>query len=477
MKPFKNIQTIKSAYPTIDPEAVEKMWSSIRPSFTHKIIVLDDDPTGVQTVHGVSVYTDWTEKTIENGFLEENQMFFLLTNSRAFSAQETETVHRHIAERIERLSKKYNRPYILISRGDSTLRGHYPLETAVMQQTIEQQNGGTIDGEIILPFFKEGGRLTIDDIHYVQSGDDLVPAGETEFAKDRTFGYKASHLGEWVEEKTHGEFAKEDVTFISLSSIRALDIEEIKNQLINVNNFGKVVVNALEETDVKIFTAAVIQALQNGKQFIFRTAAAFPKVIGDISSRPLLTKEELIQEKTSNGGLIIVGSHVQKTTDQLKELQTLEQLHFIELDCHLVLNKTDFQQEIKRVQLEAEQKVKQGITTVIFTKRKRLDLGEGMEEEELKLSVEISKAVTGIVRHFSVRPNYVIAKGGITSSDVGTNGLAVKRAIVAGQIAPGIPVWKTGAESTFPHIPYVIFPGNVGAADTLKEVVIRLEPN
>ena len=59
-------------------------------------------------------------------------------------------------------------------------------------------------------------------------------------------------------------------------------------------------------------------------------------------------------------------------------------------------------------------------------------------------------------------------KGGITSSDVGTKALAVKKARVLGQIQPGIPVWQTGAESRFPGTPYVIFPGNVGEDGTLK---------
>ncbi|MFC4321249.1 four-carbon acid sugar kinase family protein [Litchfieldia salsa] len=470
-----NANEIIESYLPIDVEKVQSKWKEVRSSFTHKIIVLDDDPTGVQTVHGVSVYTDWNEETIEAGFLDEQQIFFILTNSRAFTAQETERVHRDIAERVEKISKEQGKAYLIISRGDSTLRGHYPLETEVLRQAIEKNSESKVDGEVILPFFKEGGRLTVDNTHFVKQDDVLVPAGETEFAKDRTFGYAASHLGEWIEEKTKGAFSKESVTYISLESLRKMDFDGIVEQLLQVNDFGKVVVNAMDEDDVRIFSTALILAIQSGKSFIFRTAAAFTKVIGDISSRPLLQREELITEEQAHGGLVIVGSHVQKTTNQLIELQTLSSLHFIEFDAHLVLNKEAFKQEVERVRLEAENKVADGTTTVIFTKRKRLDLGDGMEEQELQLSVEISDAVTSIVRDFSVRPNYLIAKGGITSSDVGTKGLCVKRATVAGQIAPGIPVWKTGEESTFPYIPYVIFPGNVGADGTLKDVVLTLE--
>lgn len=464
-----------ASYPPVDKESVRKIWSSIRPEFTHKIIVLDDDPTGVQTVHAVSVYTDWEADTIEQGFQEDNQIFFILTNSRAFTAKETDQVHKDIAERVEVLSKKYQQPYILISRGDSTLRGHYPLETEVMRSTIEKNSGVSLDGEILIPFFKEGGRFTIENVHYVQQGDVLVPAGETEFAKDRTFGYYSSHLGEWIEEKTEGQFPKEKVTYISLHALRAKAVDEITKQLLQVSEFGKVVVNATEEEDLMTFSSALIRAIHKGKRFLFRTAAAFTKIIGNISSRPLLQRSELITEEQTNGGLVIVGSHVKKTTEQLEELKSLSSLHFIELNVHLVLDKPAFMNEVERIKHEAEQKVAEGVTTVIYTKRERLDLGKGMEEEELKLSVEISKAVTSIIHNFSIRPNYLIGKGGITSSDIGTKGLKVKRATVAGQIAPGVPVWKTGEESTFPSIPYVIFPGNVGSATTLKEVVLCLE--
>ncbi|NEU29548.1 hydroxyacid dehydrogenase [bacterium LRH843] len=475
MTNYKLIHNVINEYDPINKKQVKKLWEEIRPSLHHKVIVLDDDPTGVQTVHGVSVYTDWSYEMIEQGFLEDTQLFFILTNSRAFTASETTKAHKEIAERVEQVSRKYNKPYLIVSRSDSTLRGHYPLETAVLKETIEKVSGDVIDGEIIFPFFKEGGRLTIGNVHYVRENDWLVPAGETEFAKDRTFGFQASHLGEWIEEKTNGKYTKDETTYISLESIRSLAIHDIENQLMNVKDFGKVVVNAVNEEDVTVFVIALIQALQKGKRFLFRTAAAFTKTIGDIPSRPLLTKNELTQQASDHGGLIMIGSHVQKTTEQLMELKTLRSLHFIELNSHLVLDNENFQKEIESVRVEAEKNVENGITTVIYTRRERLDLGEGMQEEELKLSVEISNAVTSIVRNFRVRPNYIIAKGGITSSDVGTKGLCVKRAIVAGQIASGIPVWQTGEESRFPHIPYVIFPGNVGTRSTLKEIVQTLE--
>ena len=459
----------------VDSGLVQETLEKELQEFNRKIIVLDDDPTGVQTVHGVSVYTDWSTDSIEQGFREEQSMFFILTNSRGMIASESEAAHREIAENVASVSRKLNRPFVIVSRGDSTLRGHYPLETETLKDTIEGRSEIRFDGEVIIPFFKEGGRFTVDNIHYVRYGDELVPAGETEFAKDRTFGYTKSHLGEWVEEKSGGRYKAEHATYISLEDIRARNFDRIADQLLQVSGFNKVIVNAVDYVDVEIFTIALIRAMKAGKNFAFRSAAAFTKVIGGVGDKPLLTRDELIREDNRRGGLVLVGSHVKKTTEQLEELKQCSFIEFIRLDSHLVVEPDKFAVEVDRVVAEVEKLVAAGKTVTVYTRRERLDLGEGKLEEELKLSVKIADAVTSIVQRLQVRPNFIVAKGGITSSDIGTKGLQVKRATVAGQIKPGIPVWITGDESKFPGIPYIIFPGNVGAKTTLRETVELLE--
>lgn len=457
--------------PAVDKKAADQLAAAALKELNKKIIVLDDDPTGVQTVNNISVFTDWSKEAIEAGFQEDSSMFFILTNSRGLTVKETEEVHREIAENILSVASKLNKEFIIISRGDSTLRGHYPLETAVIRKTLEAGSSLKIDGEVILPYFKEGGRFTINNIHYVQTGTELIPAGETEFAKDRTFGYSSSHLGEWVEEKSNGEFPAKNTLYISIEQLRAQEVDNIAEQLTTVTDFNKIVVNAADEADVKIFTAALVKAIQAGKNFLFRSAAALPKVIGGVQDRGLLTRGELVKEETTNGGLIIVGSHVKKTTEQLDKLKELTSIEFIEFQTNLVLEPDKFQAECERVIETVESLITAGKTVAVYTSRKRLDLGENKKEEELKLSVSISDAVTSIVTKLKVRPNFLVAKGGITSSDVGTKGLGVKRATVAGQIRPGIPVWITGEESKYPRMSYVIFPGNVGTVDDLKTVV------
>lgn len=459
--------------PAGDEERVDTMLAKEREDFHKKIIVLDDDPTGVQTVNGIHVYTDWSEDSIAAGFAEEQDMFFILTNSRAFSAQYTKEVHQTIAERVMAESKKTGREFMIISRSDSTLRGHYPLETETLCKTLEQESGKTIDGEVLMPFFKEGGRFTIGDVHYVQEGDYLVPAGETEFAKDKTFSYTKSNLAEYVEEKTKGAFKAAAVTCISLDDLRAVAVDKIVEQLMAVKDFNKVIVNAVDYVDVKVFAIAMIRAMKAGKTFMFRTAAAWTKVIGGVPDKALLTKEELVVPGNTNGGLIIIGSHVKKTTDQLAKLKELKDVKFIEFNHMLVLEPEKLEAELRRVVGDVEQAIENGQTVAVYTGRKRFDAGS--EEESLRVSVKISEAITSIVSRLSIQPAFLIAKGGITSSDVGTKGLSVKRALVLGQVAPGIPVWKTGTESKFPGMSYIIFPGNVGAVTTLRDIVAKLE--
>ena len=450
--------------PAVDEQKFHDELAAALKNFPRKIVVLDDDPTGVQTVNGIHVYTDWTDESITAGFAEENSMFFILTNSRAFSAEKTHDEHKKIAERVNAASKKFGKDFMIVSRCDSTLRGHYPLETQTLRETLEAC-GHKIDGEILMPFFKEGGRFTVGNVHYVQEGDYLTPAGETEFAKDKTFGYASSNLAEYVAEKTHGAFPKESVTCIGLDELRSGKVDKIAKRLENVRDFNKVIVNAIDYVDVEIFALALIKAYAAGKNFIFRTAAAFTKVIGGVANKPLLTKPELVEENNPHGGLIIVGSHVKKTTAQLDELKKLSSVEFIEFDV------SDLS-AVDKIIRRAEENISRGQTTAIYTSR--VVLTAGSEEKNLQLSVKISDALTSIVNRLNVRPKFLIAKGGITSSDVGTKGLSVKKALVLGQVAPGIPVWKIGSESKFPGMSYIIFPGNVGAVDTLRKIVETL---
>ena len=462
---------ILGSYKPINVAAVDALLNAEIAENNKKIVVLDDDPTGVQTVHDITVYTNWDKDSIRQGFEEKNNLFYIMTNSRGFTAEQTTKAHHEIAAVVDEVARETGREYIYISRSDSTLRGHYPLETKLLRDDYEKYTGKKIDGEIMCPFFKEGGRFTIDNVHYVKYGDQLIPANETEFAKDKTFGYTAATMPEYVEEKTGGEFKAADVVGITLEEIHNMDYDSIQAKLMAVKDFNKIIVNAVDYADVKVFCVALYRAMKAGKVFMFRTAAAIVKVMGGVTDQPLLTREKMVQTETSNGGVIVVGSHTDKTTRQLNCLKTLDSIEFIELDATLVRDEAAFEAEVQRC-LDLENKcIAAGKTVCCYTTRALITADTGNKEDELRLSVRISDAVQSLVGRLSVTPSFVIAKGGITSSDVGTKALAVKKANVLGQIRPGIPVWQTGDDSRFPRIPYVIFPGNVGEDVTLKEAV------
>ena len=463
--------SVTEEYKPIDEKLVDKLLAEEIAKNNRKIVVLDDDPTGVQTVHDIHVYTGWDEESIRKGFLEENNLFYILTNSRGFTEEETTKAHNEIAAVVDKIAKETGKEYIFISRSDSTLRGHFPLETRLLRENYEKNTGKTIDGEILCPFFKEGGRYTIDNVHYVKYGDELVPANETEFAKDKTFGYSAATMPEYVEEQTKGEFKAADVTCISLEDIHNMDFDKIEAQLMAVKDFNKIIVNSVGYADIKVFCVALYRAMAKGKVFMFRTAAAIVKVMGGVTDQPLLTRKQMVVKETQNGGIIVVGSHTNKTTAQVEELKKLTDIEFIEMDATLVKDEKAFAAEVDRCLKKEEECIRAGKTVCCYTTRALITADTGNKEDELRLSVRISDAVQSLVGRLTVTPAFVIAKGGITSSDVGVKALAVKQANVLGQIRPGIPVWQTGEESKFPLTPYVIFPGNVGEAETLREAV------
>ena len=396
---------VLASYKKIDEAAIDALLNKEIAANSKKIVVLDDDPTGVQTVHDISVYTNWEKESIRQGFEEENNLFYVLTNSRGFTVEQTTKAHREIAAVVDEVAKECGKEYIFISRSDSTLRGHYPLETELLKENYEKNTGKTIDGEILCPFFKEGGRFTIDNVHYVKYGEELVPANETEFAKDKTFGYSAPTMPDYVEEKTNGAYKVSDVTCISLEDIHNADIDKIEEQLMAVKDFNKIIVNAVDYVDVKVFCTALYRAMAKGKVFMFRTAAAIVKVMGGVSSQPLLTREQMVVKETTNGGIVVVGSHTDKTTKQVECLKELQDIEFIELDATLVKDDEAFEAEVKRSLAKEEECIRAGKTVCCYTTRALITADTGDKEDELRLSVKISDAVQSLVGRLSITPS------------------------------------------------------------------------
>ncbi len=434
-----------------------------------KVVVLDDDPTGTQTVHGVPVLTEWPVETLRAELANDLPAFYLLTNSRSLPLAEAEAMNVEIGRNLVEAARQADREFVVVSRSDSTLRGHFPGEVKALAEALGQD----FDAWLIIPFFLEGGRYTINDVHYVAEGEWLVPAGATEFARDAVFGYRASNLRRWVEEKTEGRIPSEAVASISIEDIRRGGPKRVAGRLAGLARGDVCVVNAASTRDLEVFTQGLLAAEARGQRFLYRTAASFVRVRAGLAPRPLLARTELDLPE-SGGVLFAVGSYVPRTTGQVTALLAQPGVMGIEINVEALLADDRRPGEIERVAQQADRGLRRGDDVVIFTSR-QLVTGEDAESN-LSIGRRVSESLVAIVRTISTRPRYLLAKGGITSSDVATQGLGVKRALVLGQILPGVPVWQLGPESRYPGLVYIVFPGNVGGSQSLVEIATGLRP-
>lgn len=335
----KEVDELFRTFPSVNAEkGMRRKIAGLWKRKNHKIIVLDDDPTGVQTVHDLFVITDWSEEWIRQGLQDRRNVLFILTNTRSFQPETAAVINREIMRNLTKVAQELNLEFSVISRGDSTLRGHYPLEIDVIREELNRVSGIDFDGHLIIPGFFEGGRYTLDDTHYLREGDYLIPVHETEFARDEVFGFSESHMPGWVVEKG-GSTSLRDVWTISLEDIRTGGVDRVCNILLSVRDHRPVIVNAACYEDLDIVSIALIRAMEAGRRYLFRTAASFVKSFAGIEERAFLSAEEMTAKKGGyHGGLIIVGSHTKKTTDQLGELINRYPLKMIEFDVAEVLD-------------------------------------------------------------------------------------------------------------------------------------------
>jgi uncharacterized protein YgbK (DUF1537 family) len=434
-----------------------------------KIVVLDDDPTGTQTVHGVTVATVWETALFAELLQRDESLFYVLTNTRSLT--ETAAIERThlIVEALCQASQQTGVDFSLVSRGDSTLRGHFPAETDAAAEVMAQ-HGKSIEATILIPAFLEGGRITINDTHYLAEGDALVPVSETEFSCDPAFGFTHAHLPSWVEEKTRRRVKREDVISLSLELIRS-GSTALHEQLQSAPAGSVIVANAADYADLRVLTSACAQLENTGGRFLFRSAASWVAAYGGIEPRSLLSDADLPSDDSNSGGLVVVGSHVARTTSQLTYLWRDKNVHGTELRVPHLLDKRR-SEEIASAAQRLEETLQSGGDAVLYTSRERIEnVGD---VNYLLIGEAVSSALIEVVRRLQIRPRFLIAKGGITSSDIATQALGYPTARVLGQIEKGVAVWQTGGETRWPGMAYIVFPGNVGDETTLWRVLQRL---
>jgi uncharacterized protein YgbK (DUF1537 family) len=435
----------------------------------YKIVILDDDPTGTQTAKDLPVLTHWSQEALQDELLQEYPAFFILTNSRSLTEPAACQLAREIGTNLKRASDETGIRSVLISRSDSTLRGHFPAEVDVMAKTM----GKAELPYLILPFFLEGGRYTVNDVHYVQEKDQLIPAAETPFAKDAAFGFRCSNLKDWVEEKSGGRIRAAQVTSITIDDIRLGGPVRVADILSKVPPGGACIVNAASYRDMAVVVTALLEVEKSGKEFLYRTAASFVRTRTGLDHRTKLLAKDELTSNNSHGGLFVIGSYVKKTGLQVEALLSKTDITAIEVHVDALLDPLRRQTEIAQVAAETSSALSAGRDTAIYTSR-QLVTGEN-GAASLAIGQTVSDSLIEIVKAITVQPRYLVAKGGITSSDVATKGLGVKRSMVMGQAQPGVPAWKLGPESRYPGMPYIIFPGNVGDNDALVNIKNNLQ--
>ncbi|MEL7009645.1 MAG: four-carbon acid sugar kinase family protein [Cyanobacteria bacterium J06588_4] len=432
-----------------------------------KIIVIDDDPTGSQTVHSCLLLMQWDVATLKRGLLDRAPIFFILSNTRAMNPQQAAETTQEICQNLKvAIAEAGIKDFLVVSRSDSTLRGHYPVETDVIAQEL-----GGFDAHFLTPAFFEGGRITVDLTHYLLVEGEKVSVAETEFARDSVFSYSHGYLPDYVAEKTQSRILAEQVVKLPLADIRD---RQISPRLLKLTNNQCVVVDGENQQDYDLFAEAVLEAAANGKRFLFRSAASLLTSLAQLGDQPVSATEMAKYRASEAPGIVLVGSHVQKTTEQLQQLLQEEQVVGIEVDVASLRDhpqeKDSRRQEISRA---VESAFSQNKTAVVYTSRSELSFTD--VQQRLKFGVAVSALLMEVVHNLPPEISFLISKGGITSNDVLSVGLNLTEARLLGQILPGCSVIRTEPNHPqFPNLPVVLFPGNVGDRDSLAAAWQRL---
>jgi uncharacterized protein YgbK (DUF1537 family) len=432
-----------------------------------KIIVLDDDPTGSQTVHSCLLLMQWDVETLRLGLKDHAPIFFVLTNTRSLTPEAADRTTREVCHNLKiALAQENIEDFLVVSRSDSTLRGHYPIETDVIAEEL-----GPFDAHFLIPAFFEGGRITRDAIHYLIIDGIPTPVHETEFARDSVFGYNYSYLPKYVEEKTQGRIPESAVTKFTLEDIRQGSL----NRLLTLHNNQCAVVDGESQEDLNMFARDILTAATRGKRFLFRSAASILTALANLPPQPIAPENMAKYVRGGKPGVVIVGSHVKKTTQQLESLLKIPQTVGIEVNVGKLLHKSvnESGELLREILEQVEQVHHVGKIPVVYTSRQELTFPD--VKTRLDFGIRVSALLMDIVRGLPKDIGFLISKGGITSNDVLSTGLSLTSARLLGQILPGCSMVTTPSDHPhFPLLPVVLFPGNVGNTDALATICQRL---
>jgi uncharacterized protein YgbK (DUF1537 family) len=456
-----------SAVPTVRKVSAEDVQHALADSC---VVILDDDPTGTQTVRDLPVLTSWTVADIRWALDQATAGFFVLTNTRSLPPDQAAQRNREVVRACRAAAEGGGVRLVFASRSDSTLRGHFPLETDVISEMAPA------DAVLLAPAYVDAGRVTIDGTHWLRTPDGLVQVGDSEFARDPTFGYRSSVLAEWVEEKSRGRIRRESVAQLTLEDIRCGTTETLAAMLSAARDGQVIAVDADSDDDLRAVVLAVLAAEAAGSRFIYRVGPSFIRArVGQACAPPIDYAQIASVVNSCSHGLVVVGSHVALSSRQLARLAKRRQFLSVELDVPTLMNEARADQHVR----DAADRAIAGLgNSLVVLSTSRLLVTAADESASLEIARRVSAAFSRTVRQIVAAqlPAFVVAKGGITSSVIASDALGIGRAWARGSLLPGIVSLWEPVSGPAAGLPYVVFAGNVGDEDSLADVVDRLEP-
>ncbi len=426
------------------------MPSAVRQPF----VVLDDDPTGVQTLAGIRVLLSWDAERVRSA-LSGRPSVHLITNTRALPAA---SVRAFVAE-AARVALDGAPEATVVLRGDSTLRGHVLEEYLGVRDVVAPSGWPVL---LLVPALPSAGRVTIGGVHLFERDGQRMALHDTEYAQDGVFTYASARLLDWAEERSAGLFARAAGRELRLDVLRSRGSAAVAEALLALRGSGHPAVLAPDaETmgDLELVAEGYRAATADGASVIVRCAPTFAGVLAGTTAPELLP-----WPPAADAVLVVCGSYVPQTTRQLTRLLDVKPGALVEVDV-VALAGDDPAAEVAERAAEVSRRLAAHRLAVLATPRERppgtatLDAGE-------RIAAGLAQVVAGV----RPRPSLLVAKGGITAAVTLRVGVGAAEADVAGPVEPGVSLWSAhwpdGSE-----LGYLVVPGNVGDDDLLARLV------
>lgn len=465
-----------------------------------KVVVFDDDPTGSQTVHSCPLLLATDAASLRRGLAHASPLLFVLANTRALAPDQARErmaeICRNLAAALAQITDQDPdlatrlQPLVLVSRGDSTLRGHFPLELQVIEQQLAAPLGwpnGGVDARFLAPAFLPGGRTTVNGEHRLHG----EPVHTTAFARDRLFAYDTSDLADYIAVKTAAAGSDAPVDAASVQRLSLAELEgdpaALVARLAGLAPGTWVVVDAERPQHLSALGAAVLELMAPAaakrwgrpRRFLFQSAASLLNGLVALPPPPHDAAGLAALRRRDAAGcplplLVLVGSHVPLADAQLACLLAEPACQGVAIDVRRVARVLDgpaapeLLASLQQAWLGQLQEVlAAGRTPVLHTSRGEVSCRNPAERRRLGLA--LAGLMARLAAELAPAVGCVISKGGITSHTLLADGLGCSAVELQGQLLPGLSLVLTGPEARVPALPVLTFPGNLGEQTTLRQ--------